>query len=872
MQRWIALSKKRLSLCAVSLLVLGGCSGGPSTSDRIRELITASESARQKGDVETSIPSAKMACELALGLKDHDQQTEDLQRKTYDESIKVADALNGFGRLKAARDVLKNAALLEKSCGIPPDSTDSAVQKLAKLDQAEVRESEIFEDAASTQSAMPSENDSYLQRQKVMSKVWDLAKKKQYAQAETLAREFLKERSKVLDHLNDLGYRHALTALESIYIDQKRYREVMDMYSADAAAQKREYSKTDLDQADPAAFYKARYISADLVKVASMQLTLNDPESALKTINQIEDIARKVGQKGELFPCLMLKSQALEGIQNYSAAIPYRKECIRLVSDAKGPINQYVENLQRLAFDYEQLNQFNEALKTHKSICKALQDNPQIELAASVVIEAAIVAQRAKNYELRDNFIQQSKELLSNKVTRPPHAWGHYYMTLGNFYREGGEYGKAIPCFKKAQSYLAQSKVQAWHEGAADALLVMALCFSKQQQHREALSTLDHYFKIHHPTTPQAKLAYLESLVLYAQLTRDAGLLGKAVERHEAAIDYMQRLDRLPPNFPDIYFNAAYEAKRLEVISDSKCSGSNCKSERLVQSAIEAVRKSNLPSKAMAHLLYRIGTMYYDFEQYDTAIKYLDQSLSEWKKLEGTTGSQWRPSESDCLRYLGVAEWRSSKNYAKAKQRFTDAIDVLRNGQRSLLTSFWALMAMVSLDEEMAKGDAKLLLEADDYARKACDLLKDTPYKFEYVIALCARAKVNIELAQLDDAEKLLQTARQTMLTDKVCLDTQQLSTCLALEAHVALKKHKIDQARTLLHQGISHISKIMERKLPPDCAIATIALARVCRKAGLTKESTQLQQQLRKYFETQTLSEATKERRLADCADNKEY
>lgn len=867
------LNVKGLLLCAISLMILGSCTAS-SSSDKIAEFLSSSRKSREKGDIETAIPAIKMACELASSATGNDSRLQELQKKTYDEAIEVADSLNGFGHVKPARDVLQNAAKLEKICGISASDVRSASRKIQNLAEAELHESQIFEDAALSKKTSIVTDDSFIARKKTMAEIWTLTEKRQFDAAEKLARELMASRKKLVDYTSDQGFREGLDALKVIYSAQDRYSEIEKLYTQDAEMQKRGLTKTDLEQADPAAFFKARNYAFDMIEVATAQARLGHYDRARRSISTAEDLLRKIGKTTELLPCLSVKAAILEHLDDYETALRYRTECKRIMSnDTQTPATAFIECSQRIASDLEQLCRWQEAIQAYDPIYDLVKKHPlKIELAPTFMLEGAILAQRAKDYTNVTLFLNRAKELAGMK--RPTYAMGSYYSVLGYFNREGGRYTDAIRDFKTAIAYFEKTSNLDWRKHSRDTLPAIALAYSLQERHAEALKEMEQFLKSDNPRSLNEKKEHMRNMAAYADMTRAAGLTVKSYQRYLDTIAYLEQLPTLPGDAPHQYYKAAYQAKRFEQATNSKCSGAECESAKLARKSIDAMRQLHPTPSAMAHAYFKIGVMYFEFDELNTANMYLKTSLSEFQKAKSKGDSpELRKGESACLKYLGVIECRFDKDAERAKNTLTKAINLI-DGKQNRTTQLWNLIAMSDVYEDMAasKHEQKFLEGSDKYCREACDLIGKTPYKFEYSLALVERAQINIKLSNWDDAEKYLLELDQVVNSDHLARNTPQLAISKALQAHIALKKKNIQKTHKLLKEGIAEIGSLMRHKPPIDCQVPIIALARVCRKAGLTSESAQLQQVLQTLLKTLPMSEKAIKKRLADCADNGDF
>lgn len=861
-------------LLATVVLLLAGCAGN-STSERLTEFLSSSRKSREKGDIETAIPSIKLACEAASSASGTDARMKELQKDTYEEALKVADSLTGFGHVKPARDVLHAAIPLETVCGISPSDSNSASQKVKKLAEAEFHESQIFEEAAVSRSVVSNDND-FATRRQTLSEIWSLIEKRQFEAAEKRSHEMMASRKKLMDYTNDQGYRESLEALKTIYSAQGRHEAIVKLFTQDAEVQKRGLTKKDLEQADPAAFYKAKFYAMDMIEVAGAQARIWQNEKALQSIGVAENLLRKLGRTTtDLLPCLMIKASILENMDDADTALRYRKECLRIMSSTtETPAFAYIECLQRIATDQEKTFKWQEAVQTYEQVYAILKKHPlKIELAPTFILEGAVIAQRAKDASHVTLFLQRAKEFAEMK--RPPHAMGSYYSTLGYFNREGGRYTEAIRDFKTAISYFKKTPHLDWRAHVRSLAPAIALAYSMQERHSEALSEMEQYLKTDNPKSIHEKTEHMRNMSSYADMTRSAGLTAKAHERFRDMVAYMeQQLPTLPGDAPHQYYKAAYQAKRFEAATNSKCKGAECESQQLIQKAIDATRQLHQGAPySMANTYWKFGTMFFELDELSSAIVYLNNSLSEFEKARATQpNSDWNRMSSG-LRYLALAEFKLLRNPQSGEKKITKAMQLI-DSEKDLMTYMWNLEAMGDLYENMGatNHDKKLLETSKKYALEAYKLVSKTPYSFEQSVVLLNLAQKDIRLNNLDDAEKFLLQSDQVVRLDHLAMNTQQLATSKALQAHVARKKGDIMKARKLLKEGISEVDALMRHKPPVDCATATIALARVCRKIGLAKESTHLQKVLGTLLATQPISDETRKKRLADCADNNEF
>ncbi len=572
----------RFSGVAITI-ALTACSMQPQSSEQLTNLLDQTQDARIKGKIDTAIPLTKEACTLALAETPENETGCGLRKRAYQEAIDLAKDCSSLGRLTPASELLSVAIKLEGTCGISGTGTDSASYKLTNLKKTETQELDAFNNVKTELIS----GQSTAEVQERIKNVYRAADNWRFAKAEKLALQLLEERKSRVEYTSDTVYRRVLAALEYVYKKELKYKESAELYQKDSAIQKSKFTEEDLKRADPSAFYAARFYADDLTHLARSLAYLGRYEEAHQLVNEAAALFQRLSSIKDPREIIEAKAEILEAQGRWQEAIKYRST---IVDSVRHKVNrkgkrldmEFVENCRKLAIDYTKNSQFDEAFKTSSEVADLAQQHLDFNWAPTLIMEAAIAAQRAKNKSSAQHYLNLAKASVTSK--RQPEAIGYYHIMLGGFARESGKLEEAVSNYRKAISMLEKLKLGDQHDQAS-ALLADTL--QQMKRTKEALQVLDQVIKNHPTDTRANELEHLNLMISAADYCDKADQSANALKRIDDAISYMETLSDLPVNAPELYLKAARIAGKSQVY---------------VNKAKEAQKRINATPEAMAHL------------------------------------------------------------------------------------------------------------------------------------------------------------------------------------------------------------------------------------------------------------------------------
>ena len=345
-----------------------------------------------------------------------------------------------------------------------------------------------------------------------------------------------------------------------------------------------------------------------------------------KAVDIVQEILLKTKSRLELKKMNAIATRTLgsyyKPLGNYKEAVNIGIKACELSKDAFGETHsEYASSLCTLGEAYIEIGNFEEALKLQEKACTIYSNNYNGYGLASSSVNMAIIYMNLDDYEQAQKLLESASRIYGKLGYT-----SDYYLTLSSLitcYTNIGNYTKAILIGEEALNGFKKLYGK-WNHRYAITLNNLAISYSTTGDIDKYFEYTNQSLKIQEKVFGTNHYYYAVSLANAAGMYADHIDINKALEMNKKAIDIFKSNDMVNT----LYYKTAVKNQiqfnmSLEKYEEAKIDINNI------------LPQIDPNSYIYADYLHKLSVCYYNFNEYEKAIKYNEKSLKLIENIYG---------------------------------------------------------------------------------------------------------------------------------------------------------------------------------------------------------------------------------------------
>ncbi len=281
----------------------------------------------------------------------------------------------------------------------------------------------------------------------------------------------------------------------------------------------------------------ARKMEADrLLKQGNEQLTANQPEAALPTLQAALKLYRDLKDRAAEEQTLKSVGNAYQALKQYEQAISHQQQALEIAREIKDR-NLEARALHNIGLAYEGLKESAKAIEYYGQSLTVSQSSQNVEMENKTLVNLGFLYKSLRDFPKANDYFKRRLELAEKAQSSTDRADSLYYI-CGN-YLEQGDFENSIQTCQQALTLYRDLKNQRREKFV---LSLLGISYQSLGKHEEAISYFQKWLLISEETSDLPGQA--QALIAKGGAYNLIGEYGKATDSGKQGLVIAKKINR----------------------------------------------------------------------------------------------------------------------------------------------------------------------------------------------------------------------------------------------------------------------------------------------------------------------------------------